>query len=181
MEPLLTTIAVIAVGSVAPRLESEAGLLFAAPRAALVCPAPTDVAIVGSSENLQTWAQGYLSAQLEVANRIDRISSEVLEYAELQDGWDGDGSLAPSSESVAKVIGLIGQLPVGSPLPKPMVSSSGEVGLYWRTEHFVADILVSDGSPSLFIRAKDGTGRELFLPELSDNAEVDLAKAFAQF
>lgn len=114
------------------------------------------------------------SSELAVADlpvlptKIEMLRSEIRAYALLADGWDGDGSAAPAAENIADAIELTMHLPAGIPTPKPMISSSGEIGLYWNLEHAYADIAIEAGGHfSLFTRQKRGEQLEEFAEEVS--------------
>ena len=77
----------------------------------------------------------------------------LKDYGLLSDGWDGIGSKAPLAEAVATAVGFVERLPSGTPLPKPMLSPSGEVGLYWDIGAIYADVTFAGGGAfSLFSR-----------------------------
>lgn len=105
-------------------------------------------------------------AFVEIAPTLDRLSCLELEldmYAELNDGWDGSNSRAPTAADIRKVRDVVAQLPPGLPIPKPMLSATGVVGVYWDTKSVFADIeLDADGHLSLFIRRKSGDMAEVF-------------------
>lgn len=97
---------------------------------------------------------------------LDRLSCLELElemYRELTDGWDGQNSRAPVSVDIMNAQGIVAKLPPGLPIPKPMLSTTGVVGLYWDLKNIFADIeLEPDGRFSLFTRRKSGDREELF-------------------
>lgn len=93
----------------------------------------------------------------------EAVKFELNAYLELADDWDGPGSKAPSAEPIATAIGFMDRLPSGIPLPKPMLSSSGEVGLYWDVDAIYADVAFEGGDAfSLFIRNRQ-TDVEIFV------------------
>lgn len=95
------------------------------------------------------------------------VINRLLSWAELNDGWDGEDSIAPTRASILKAIDLIKLAPADVPLPKPMLSPSGEVGLYWDLSDRYVDLEFSDsGLFSLYFRQKKEK-LERFEPALS--------------
>ncbi len=122
------------------------------------------------------------SSELAVADipvlptKIESLRSEIHAYSLLADGWDGDDSVAPTAENIADAIEFTMHLPAGIPTPKPMISSSGEIGLYWNLEHAYADVAIESGGHfSLFTRQKRGEQLE----ELAEEVAIrDLSTAW---
>ena len=98
------------------------------------------------------WLVGTGAAELALA----AVREEIEAYEGLSDGWDGPSSKAPSKDSVELAKDMLEQLPQALPIPKSMLSPSGEIGLYWNLSHRFADIVLEEsGTLSVFIRAKD--------------------------
>jgi hypothetical protein len=98
-------------------------------------------------------------------DRAERLREKAREYAEFQDGWDGDGSLRPFARSSEAALKFIDQLPGGLPLPGIMVSAAGEIGFYWDLNGGYADISFSEsGAGSFFSRTL--AGEEEYLADL---------------
>lgn len=94
------------------------------------------------------------------------VKAELETYKLLSDGWDGEESVAPAPDDLRAAAELINGLPLGFPVPKPMIGSDGEVGLYWNTEKAFADFVIEEsGLGSLFVRRKD-TGVEHFIDQI---------------
>lgn len=95
---------------------------------------------------------------------ISNVYSELESYLSLTNGWDGVGSIAPKEHDVARALALIGSLPSSFPLPTPMVSPNGELGLYWDTGANYADInFEPDGKISLYSRSRASPEIEKFI------------------
>ncbi|MFM0315940.1 hypothetical protein PQR36_13710 [Paraburkholderia nemoris] len=100
--------------------------------------------------------------------KIEMLRGEIHAYSQLAEGWDGDGSVAPTPDNIADAIEFTLHLPAGIPTPKPMISSSGEIGLYWNLDHAYADVAIETGGHfSLFTRDKRGEQLEEFAEEVS--------------
>lgn len=81
------------------------------------------------------------------------VNAELDGYASLKDGWDGEGSIAPSHHDIARAIAFVDSLPSAIPLPKPMVSADGQIGLYWSKGEKYADINFDpDDTMSIYAR-----------------------------
>lgn len=100
---------------------------------------------------------------VQVGGAMDRLSSVLLELASYQDltpGWDGPHSQGPTQASVDAAKNFVSKIPAGLPLPIPMISPTGEVGVYWDEISGYADVSFDrDGVASFFARLNDGTER----------------------
>jgi hypothetical protein len=105
---------------------------------------------------------------------LDRLSCLELDlemYGELNDGWDGPNSRVPTKADIQKARSIVAKLPPGLPIPKPMLSAAGVVGMYWDTKSVFADIeLDADGCLSLFTRCKTGNMEEVFEEDIDINS-----------
>ena len=91
----------------------------------------------------------------------ESVKREMKVYSMLKEGWDGPDSLPPSVLSMEEALHLIDALPARLPLPRPMLSFNGELGLYWDLYGGYAEISVeTDGQISFFSR--DAKGIEYF-------------------
>jgi len=63
-----------------------------------------------------------------------------LEYQSLPDDWDGYGGKAASIEAVMDSVRFLLRFPSTFPLPKPMISGSGVIDLYWEGNGCYASI-----------------------------------------
>lgn len=87
----------------------------------------------------------------------EALKLEVVGYGEYQDGWNGLGSIGPSRSAISAALGVLDLLPGRLPLPRPMLSSDGELGLYWDLLNGYAEICFdADGSLTFFSRQNDG-------------------------
>jgi hypothetical protein len=68
------------------------------------------------------------------------LIEELYSLSELRDGWDGPGSLAPSSEVIDSARRFLMLLPAHVTLPDVTVSGDGEVGLYWKSDGVYIDV-----------------------------------------
>lgn len=94
-------------------------------------------------------------------DRKDMLIKQILSYALLDKGWDGEGSLKPNQEAIEYAQAFIEMLPSGIPLPTPMLASDGEIGFYWDTESAYADLhLENQGTISLYSRQRYGALEE---------------------
>lgn len=107
-----------------------------------------------------------------------KLLERLLGWRDLQEGWDGEQSEAPSHAAIDLAAELINALPQDVSLPKPMLSSSGEVGLYWdMSEKYVDVEFGADSHFSAYFRNKN-TGEEQLVENLSLN-EAGLNSFFA--
>jgi hypothetical protein len=93
----------------------------------------------------------------------DLLKMDLKAYLSLEDGWDGPGSKAASEQAIAMAISFVDELPSGIPLPKPMLSLAGEVGLYWDIGEIYADVDFEEKDTiSIFVRDRRDTKLETF-------------------
>jgi hypothetical protein len=98
---------------------------------------------------------------------VAAIHSCLERYSALKDGWDGPGSKAPDGRSLQLLGDLIDSLPPSVPVPKAMLSKTGELGLYWDEARRFADLILEEGGLfSIFVRDK-ASGREKFAAEIA--------------
>jgi hypothetical protein len=89
----------------------------------------------------------------ETSTYVSNVGVVLAGYENLEDGWDGEGSVKPTSESVRQAIAFVSALPSAIPIPKAMIASDGQIGLYWDTDVRYADInFDADGTISLYTR-----------------------------
>lgn len=69
------------------------------------------------------------------------LIDELRQYEQLESGWDGnEADIAPSRAAVDEAIQFVENLPAFVALPEPMVSSDGEVGLFWKSSELYLDV-----------------------------------------
>lgn len=168
----ITTVAVIALAHAVARppaskdegwrLNARAPIVYLGDRTA------TDQPIVNrNTVGSATSSPSYASAT-QAIDRLDWLKSELLRYKSLQAGWDGEDSEPAHSTHIDAAIAILRLLPAGIPLPKPMLSSDGEVGLYWKNNNFLADAVIEDEKHfSLFIRSLKSGNKEVFIPSIA--------------
>ncbi|MFM6036207.1 MAG: hypothetical protein ACKPEO_14875 [Sphaerospermopsis kisseleviana] len=69
-----------------------------------------------------------------------KIVNEIRNYLSLPDDWDGYQGIAPQSKTIAETISFVKILPDSISLPKPMVSGTGIVGLFWEKDNIYAEV-----------------------------------------
>jgi hypothetical protein len=81
----------------------------------------------------------------------------IEQFAEIHDGWNGAGSVAPRAASVNAARTFLESIPPGVALPTPMITELGEMEFYWSLPTGYADISFdAEGIGSLFIRQGAG-------------------------
>lgn len=98
--------------------------------------------------------------KIKVLSGREQLKRETRAYFSLKPGWDGPDSVLPSSCSMETALRLIDCFPAQLPLPRPMLSFDGELGLYWDLEHGYAELSIElDGEISFFSRTTLGEER----------------------
>ncbi|NSX15961.1 hypothetical protein HTY52_17905 [Cupriavidus taiwanensis] len=107
------------------------------------------------------------SVHLSNLDPFEAIEAELQSYMELTPGWDGEGSHGATWEAVVTASRLLQALPAGAPLPKPMLSASGEIGFYWNTEGAFVDAMIEeDNTISLFSKIRGDQTEEKYIEGL---------------
>lgn len=96
----------------------------------------------------------------------EQLKRETKSYSSLVAGWAGINSVVPSPSAMHIALGLIDSFPARLPLPRPMLSSDGELAFYWDLQHGYAELGIDKvGSVTFFSRASGG--QERFEEQLS--------------
>lgn len=104
--------------------------------------------------------------KISVANITNDALSQLDVYSKLEPGWDGPGSVTPSSIDIDLATDFVASIPAVFPLPKAMLSSDGTVGLYWNDPLMYIDIqFESDRTLSMFSRDRS-SGKERFIDSI---------------
>lgn len=99
------------------------------------------------------YEQYYSIPMLEFPSAIQRITSELRWYSGFDQNWSGEGSVAPSVDSVKEAINFISAFPAALELPSPTLSADGEVGFYWTSPKGYIDCRVEGpGRVTLYLR-----------------------------
>ena len=174
----LTTIAAIAVGNALTRTPSKAEG-WSTSRPILTLMRREEATSYDGSDWLEvgkttTEAEGLIMPDTSIS-QVDYTQAELLNYGILEDGWDGANSVAPAQSHIRAAIKLFRSLPAGVPLPRPMVSDNGEIGLYWNNEQWLADAVIEDEVHfSLLVRSRSGCEQEVYFDSvlIGDTARI---------
>lgn len=110
-----------------------------------------------------------------------RAHDEFERYAELDPGWDGENGTTPTTEAVKCAQSFLKALGEWCPVPSTMLGANGRVGFYWNCDQGYLDIEVEpDGTCSLYLRSKVGSGRDNLYPSLTVAETVALYSAYVQ-
>lgn len=119
--------------------------------------------------------------KLETNSNSDfhKLKQELVSYKDLKDNWDSYGATPPTEGSVNDAINFLYALPEDIPLPKAMLSTSGEPSLYWDTDEGYADIAFDGPNQASFYMRKKSTDQEKFIDEVEILSEKDVSKAIS--
>jgi len=101
------------------------------------------------------------------------LMREILTYGEFADGWNGEGTNGSTQQATDAATMFVSAVPAWLPLPRPMLSSNGEIGIYWGLEGGYAEATFEPTGGVTFF-SRDTQGRECFsedlkVADLSDN------------
>lgn len=122
--------------------------------------------LLSTSAAAPSLAPAYLATDRAI-DPIAWLKVELDTYAKVEAGWDGPRSLAPDPSHVEEAKAFVDLLPAGLLLPKPMLSPTGEIGLYWRGEGLFADVVMEGKNKvSIFVRSGAAGAHEEFLDDV---------------
>lgn len=102
----------------------------------------------------------------------DKLIGKLISFLSLEKGWDGFSGESPSDEAVKNAIEFIQKLNTGLNTAIPMLSSDGEIGLFWRDQYNYIDIgFYGDGKYSLY--ASLSNGEELLMDDVNVDEELN--------
>lgn len=185
MIAVITTIAVVALGQLIARPSTQNDgwkPTLSDSNHQYVVRAQTESSIMSTESMVMPTASSSFTANDCVTNKLDHLRDELFSYKSFSTGWDGDESVPPDLEHIVAAASLIDVLPAGVPLPKPMLSSNGEIGLYWKDKRWLADAVIEDKNHfSLFIRSMGQGHKEVFIDSIviGPNASNVIKSAFA--
>jgi hypothetical protein len=95
------------------------------------------------------------------------LKREIVAYCQYGNGWNGPDTVGPTSEQITSTNAFVEAIPARLPLPRPMLSANGEIGLYWDLSGGYAEAsFESDGNMTFFSRTR--SGKEYF----KDNVQL---------
>jgi len=107
-----------------------------------------------------------LGAAPQQHDKRELLQQLIAQFADLPDGWNGEGSVAPSANAVTAARAFLESIPPGIALPTPMLTEGGDMEFYWSLPTGYADISFdANGVGSLFARSQ--AGEELFVENLA--------------
>lgn len=110
-----------------------------------------------SVSDLSTFTRLADISGLDVSPR-EYLKQEVSEYSRLEHDWSGTGVTPPSRAAIDATLQFIDLIPARLPLPRPMISSWGEIGLYWDFAVGYAETSFDlSGAATFFSRDENGS------------------------
>lgn len=180
----ITTVAAIALAHavVRPPASKDAGWsLYAQPSMLLGARVSTDQPILNVTAYVSTTESTQYTPATKGLDRIELLRAQLESYRLLDTALLGDDGSPAVDSHIDAACSILSLLPAGIPLPRPMLSTDGEVGLYWKSNDYLADAVIEDDSHfSLFIRSLKDGNREVFIPSIAidQNANDAIASAF---
>ena len=136
------TLSIRAVSSTAPLMKSERAL--------------TEIDFFGS------FPQNTLS-------KYEALMAQIERFEKFPAGWDGEGTVPPSSASVVAAKSFILDLQPGIPMPTAMMTGLGEVEFFWNSKDGYADISFDQSGTASFF-GRDSKNEEFFIDEIHSGA-----------
>lgn len=116
--------------------------------------APANAAPVPSAHELVITA-----AQNVRAEQMTALLRTLIDYQFLPHDWDGYDGQPAKATALLDALEFLVQLPRTLPVPSPMLSGSGSIGLYWdRGTHYASLEFEGDGTYTLLTDGPDGYG-----------------------
>lgn len=109
-----------------------------------------------------------------LTSQYELILNKIELFSSLEDGWDGEYSVAPENAELQIAKNLIHSLPAGIPLPSAMLNSTGEVGFYWSNDNGYIDIEIESSEQfSVYARERSGEKKEVYKEYKIDTLDAD--------
>lgn len=100
---------------------------------------------------------------------FERLFQQLQSYANLPAGWDGYEGLPAKTRSLSDAVRLLSLISKSLPIPRAMLSSDGEISLYWESGVNYAEIdFPGDGTFYYFCESSDTYFDEDGLPSRPD-------------
>lgn len=116
--------------------------------------APTNAAPVPSAHELVI-----IPAQNARAEQMTALQRTLINYQSLTHDWDSYDGQPAKATALLDALAFLVQLPHTLPVPSPMLSGSGTIGLYWdRGTHYASLEFEGDGTYTLLTDGPDGYG-----------------------
>lgn len=112
---------------------------------------------------------------------VSEVVGKLTSFMELKDGWDGYDGRAPSIDAIQDAISFAEKLNINMKMPKPMLSSDGEVGLFWEKDQNYIDVgFYGEKIYSFYAQFDDG--QEILRDDvaLEDELQEELKNKFIQ-
>lgn len=100
------------------------------------------------------------------------LISKLLEFISLKPGWDTEDSIPPSIDSIKQTLKFISKLSeFNFPYPQPMLSTEGQIGLFWDESNIFIDIEI-EGENKITYFAKDSNGNKAGADDVDFSYEI---------
>ena len=88
-------------------------------------------------------------------NPRESLKREIVAYGQYDHDWNGPNTVGPTFDQIKAANSFVEAIPARLPLPRPMLSFNGEIGLYWDVSGGYAEAsFKSDGNMSFFSRTR---------------------------
>lgn len=133
--------------------------------------------VVTSPKDLSASQAEFRPASMTIALGAHFLEAydEMASFLNLDAGWDGEESIAPSVQAISRAMNYLRALPSDVPAPEATVSADGSVGWFWRSDDVFASVEILNSSVTVFYAEDKRTGqaaRGLFKgenPEIPDD------------
>lgn len=93
------------------------------------------------------------------AEQMTALRRTLIDYQFLPHDWDGYDGQPAKAAALLDALEFLLQLPRALPVPSPMLSGSGSIGLYWdRGTHYASLEFEGDGTYTMLTDGPDGYG-----------------------
>lgn len=114
---------------------------------------------VGAASPSPARAEFFIVEQDAGADAMNVLLRELIAYRSLPHDWDGYDGQPASPRATLDALQFLQQLPSGLPIPTPMLSGSGTVGLYWDHDDYYASLeFEGDGTYTYLTDSPEGYG-----------------------
>ena len=113
-----------------------------------------------------------------IQQEYDNLKTQLNNFLSLSNDWDGYGGMSPSLDIVitsCQILDKIAKLELE--LPKIMITSSGEIGFYWKTkQHYLEIFIEQKNSFSYLYDGIDNTISDINIEISNDFSSLLISK-----
>lgn len=163
MDPVSVFVITVAMLATTPTTKpKEIGLLETTPKSKSYTDSKTEFVFpgkysgIGGPDTLKLIKVDKFERSAAI-NPRESLKREIVAYGQYDNDWNGPNTVGPTFDQIKAANSFVEAIPARLPLPRPMLSFNGEIGLYWDVSGGYAEASFEpDGNMSFFSRTRLG-------------------------